>query len=140
MNPGELLAATARRCIQMIREASPSAEILIWSDMFDPFHNAHDHYYLVNGDLAGSWHGLDRDIVIANWNFTAREQSVKWFASLGHPQVVAGFYDQTVGEMAEWRRAAAGVPGMSGAMYTTWRDDYSHLAEFADVMWNRIKS
>ncbi len=139
MTPGKMLADAARRCIQMIRDASPSATILIWSDMFDPFHNAHEHYYIVNGDLAGSWHGLDKDVVIATWNFTARDQSLKWFASLGHSQVVAGFYDRPISEMAEWSRAAAGVPGISGAMYTTWRDDYSQLGKFAELMWNRIK-
>ena len=105
--------------------------------MFDPFHNAHDHYYLANGDLAGSWKGLDKDVIIATWNYAAREQSLKWFASLGHPQMVTGFYDRGVDEMEEWSRAAAAIPGISGAMYTTWRDDYSHLEAFAEVMWSR---
>ena len=35
-------------------------EVVVWSDMFDPNHNAVDDYYLVNGTLAGSWEGLAR--------------------------------------------------------------------------------
>jgi hypothetical protein len=105
--------------------------------MFDPFHNAHDHYYLANGDLAGSWLGLDKDVVIATWNYLAREQSLKWFAARGHAELVTGFYDRSVNEIQEWSRAAANIPRVSGAMYTTWRDDYSHLDTFAEVMWNR---
>ena len=137
MTPGELLAENVRRCVQLVREISPSAKILVWSDMFDPFHNGHDHYYLVNGDAAGSWEGLDKDVIIANWNFTAIERSLKWFASCGHTQVVAAYYDRAISEIAEWKRAAASLPGIRGAMYTTWRDDYRHLDSFADLMWNR---
>ena len=137
MTPGELLAENVSRCVQLVREISPSAKILVWSDMFDPFHNGHDHYYLVNGDAAGSWEGLDNDVIIANWNFTAIEQSLKWFASRGHTQIVAAYYDRTISEIADWKRAATGLPGICGAMYTTWREDYRHLDSFADLMWNR---
>jgi hypothetical protein len=137
MTPGELLAENVRRCVQLVREVSPSAKILVWSDMFDPFHNGHDHYYLVNGDAAGSWEGLDKDVIIANWNFIAIEQSLKWFASRGHTQVVAAYYDRATSEIAEWKRAAPSLPGICGAMYTTWREDYRHLDSFADLMWNR---
>jgi len=137
MTPGELLAENVRRCVQLVREISPSAKILVWSDMFDPFHNGHDRYYLVNGDAAGSWEGLDKDVIIANWNFNAIEQSLKWFASRGHSQLVAAYYDRTISEIAEWRKTAAGLPGICGAMYTTWREDYRHLDAFADFMWKR---
>lgn len=34
---------------------------------FDPMHNAVDHYFAVNGTLAGSWKGLDKDVGIVNW-------------------------------------------------------------------------
>jgi hypothetical protein len=83
MTPGQLLAENVRRCVQLVREISPSAKILVWSDMFDPFHNGHDHYYLVNGDAAGSWEGLDQDVIIVNWNFTAIEQSTRYTSVAG---------------------------------------------------------
>ena len=41
----------------------PSFEtIYVWNDMFDPFHNAVNDYYLVRGDLKGSWEGLPKDV------------------------------------------------------------------------------
>ena len=57
---GQLLADNARRCVATIRAVNPKAEILVWSDMFDPHHNARANYYLVNGTLANSWEGLDK--------------------------------------------------------------------------------
>jgi len=32
----------------------------VWSDMFDPLHNAVDHYYAVKGSLKDSWKGWTR--------------------------------------------------------------------------------
>ena len=59
--PGELLAANARRCVGDLAGGGPEgARSSVWSDMFDPNHNAVDDYYLVNGTLAGSWEGLPR--------------------------------------------------------------------------------
>ncbi|MGC9320138.1 MAG: hypothetical protein ACP5KN_19050, partial [Armatimonadota bacterium] len=93
MTPGELLADNVSRCTEIIRDVSPDARIFVWSDMFDPYHNAHDDYYLVNGTWAGSWEGLDQDVIIAAWYFRRREQSLPWFAERGHTQILAGYYD-----------------------------------------------
>ena len=45
----------------------PGKPIYVWSDMFDPYHNAPKtgRYYLVKGDgpWYGSWEGLDKDVV-----------------------------------------------------------------------------
>ena len=58
LSPGQLLADNVRRCIEILKTESPRARIVVWSDMFDPNHNAVDKYYLVNGTLKGSWEGL----------------------------------------------------------------------------------
>ena len=65
-----------------LRELNPGGEIYVWNDMFDPFHNAHDHYALINGDLSGSWEGLDKDVIIANWYFDRRDENLPFFAGL----------------------------------------------------------
>jgi hypothetical protein len=67
-SPGELLADNITRCVKIIRALDPKAEVVVWSDMFDPQHNAVERYYLVNGSLEGSWKGLPQDVIIANWN------------------------------------------------------------------------
>ena len=61
--------------------------------MFDPFHNAHDKYYLVRGNLANSWEGLDRNIVIVDWNEGKAAESLKFFAEPRPPHNIAGYYD-----------------------------------------------
>ncbi len=80
LTPGELLADNARRCLAILEEIDPGAEVLVWSDMFDPHHNAVDDYYLVNGTLAGSWEGLPPKVIIANWNSGHMRESLDFFS------------------------------------------------------------
>jgi hypothetical protein len=129
---GEILAANVRDCVRMVRDAAPGAEVHVWSDMFDPNHNAHDGYYLVKDDLAGSWEGLDRDVVVVPWYFEKRAESMRFFAGRGHRQVMAGYYDQDpVRNAAGWMEAARSVPGVEGIIYTTWVRRYDDLERFA---------
>lgn len=137
MTPGELLADNARRCVEIIREIRPDAEIWVWSDMFDPNHNAVDDYYLVNGTWRGSWEGLPPEVGIANWAGHLKGRNLRWFADRGHEQVLAGYYDHDEDGSAieEWLQAGEGLPGIVGAMYTTWRDDYSDMETWAETAW-----
>ena len=50
--------------VRIIRNVNPVAEVLIWSDMLDPSHNAHADYYLVDGDFTESWNYVPQDLVI----------------------------------------------------------------------------
>jgi hypothetical protein len=126
--PGKLLADNARFCTDLLR----GSDVYVWSDMFDPFHNARKNYYLVNGDLIGSWEGLDKSATIVNWNFEKRDNSLKFFADRGHRQVIAGYYDGDVHQIKDWLASAAKVQGVVGVMYTTWENKYSNLEAFAD--------
>src|SRR5262249_54007761 len=74
---GERRGSTARRCVEILRDVSPKARMAVWSDMYDPHHNAHDNYYLVNGTLEGSWKGLPEDVVLANWNGEKGRESLQ---------------------------------------------------------------
>jgi hypothetical protein len=125
--PGELLAENFARCVRIIKVINPKAEVVVWSDMFDPNHNAVASYYLVNGSLEGSWKGLPEGTIIANWNGGKAAQSLRWFAERGHPQVIAGYYDAGVGNFDRWQAAAKGVPNVIGFMYTTWQRKYDDL-------------
>ena len=60
LTPGGLLADNVRQCTAILKSVNPRARIFVWSDMFDPHHNAVDQYYLVNGTLKGSWEGLSK--------------------------------------------------------------------------------
>jgi hypothetical protein len=131
LDAGALLADNVRTCVGLLREVNPGGRIYVWSDMFDPHHNARDNYYLVRGNLAGAWEGLDRDVIVVPWYFEQRNESLGWFAGRGHRQMIAGYYDAAPERVREWLAAAAPFPGVEGVMYTTWEQKYADLERFA---------
>ncbi len=135
MTPGALLADNVKQCRQILKETMPEAEVLVWSDMFDPHHNAINGYYLVNGTLADSWNGLDRDVTIANWNGGHAAESLKFFANRGHRQVIAGYYDaDDLSNFRTWDAASKGVPKVDGFMYTTWERKLNLLETYGEAL------
>ena len=129
--PGELLAANVRECTKLLQPASAA----VWNDMFDPYHNAvKGPYYLVNGPFTNSWEGLSKDVLVVNWNHGKRDESLKFFADRGNQQLIAGYYDNDLKELTEWKTSAAKVTGIVGYMYTTWQSDYSKIEKFAEML------
>jgi hypothetical protein len=65
---GELLAAHLTNATAIARAAAGAGPGLwIWDDMFNPHHNAHDGYFLINGTVAGSWEGIPPEVNVMNW-------------------------------------------------------------------------
>lgn len=140
--PGENLAFNFRSLYDDARALDPAAELYTWSDMFDPEHNAADSadpYYLVNGNWSGSWQGLPPDVTILNWNSqpTKRRASAEFFAGRGHAQILAGYYDSAPANFRDrrWLADLAGVPGITGVMYTQWGSGYDNLEAWAQHVW-----
>jgi len=131
--PGAMLADSARRCVQILKETSPRARIVAWSDMFDPNHNAVAHYDLINGPLEGSWEGLAPEVIIANWNAGKARASLDFFARRGHEQILAGYYDGD-DNFKTWDDAARGMPKVEGFMYTTWQARYGDLERYGKLL------
>ncbi len=134
LDAGAVLAENVRTCTKILHELAPQADVYTWSDMFDPYHNAHKDYYLVRGDIAGSWEGLDPKTIIANWNFDHRDESLKFFADRGHRQLIAGYYDRPPENVRKWLDSAMKVKGVQSVMYTTWSNNYSDLERFAEIV------
>lgn len=132
---GELLAENVRQCVATIRKVNPHAQLGVWSDMFDPHHNARGDFYLVQGDLAGSWEGLPPEMIVVNWNHGRAAQSLPFFGQRGHAQVLAGFYDHDPRQITAWLKTGESTRGVTGAMYTTWRGDFRQLEAFAQAAW-----
>lgn len=132
---GQVLAENVRQCVKIIRTINPKARLCIWSDMFDPHHNAVKEFYLVNGDLKGSWEGLPQEMLIINWNSGKPGQSLPFFAERGHAQVLAGYYDGPPDSIRNWQAAGKGLKGVNGAMYTTWQSNFADLEKFAEAAW-----
>jgi len=133
LDAGALLADNVKTCIQILREVNPGGRIYVWSDMFDPNHNAHKDYYLVRGDLKGSWEGLDKEVIVVPWYFDKRKESLEFFARRGHRQVIAGYYDAKPDQIREWLDASSPFAGVIGVMYTTWQHRYGDLEAFAQL-------
>lgn len=137
LDAGAILADNARTCVKILREVNPGGTIYVWSDMFDLHHNAQKDYYLVRGDLKGSWDGLDPQVVVLPWYFEKRAQSLAWFADRGHRQVIAGYYDYRPEQVLQWLEAAKYTRGLTGVMYTTWQNKYDDLERFAQLVRER---
>jgi hypothetical protein len=52
-----LLADNVKTCIGMLHEVNPGGRIYVWSDMFDPHHNARPCYYLCAATSAARGRG-----------------------------------------------------------------------------------
>ncbi len=132
--PGQVLTHNVRHCSEKLFARSPKPSIAVWSDMFDPYHNAVDKYYLVNGSLSGSH--APESVRIVNWNFGKREESLLHFSKRGHEQILAGYYDSNPKQIATWLDSVVDskIPGVQGVMYTTWKRNYSDLEKFAELV------
>ena len=134
-NMGELLGRCVTRQAQIIRSHIPEAQVYVWSDMFDPNHNAHGNYYLVDGDFTGSWQHVPKDLVMAVWGGEPREKSLRFFADAGFRTLVACYYDaEDLNEVKGWLQLARQVPNVGGFMYTPWQKKYSLLPAFGDLL------
>ncbi len=139
MTPGQLLAWHVTNTANLYKSLAPSASLYIWSDMFDPYHNAVNNYYYVEGSIAGSWAGVPANVTIMNWNLGNLTNSLTWFSGLNsqqpthYQQIIAGYYDSGDGAAAATQelQQAARIPGVKGLMYTTWGGDFSQLQAFA---------
>ena len=142
MTPGQLLAWNIHKAAGIIRTIRPDAGIWVWNDMFDPYHNAVDHFYLVNGSLKNSWKGLDKDVGIVNWNGGGLAKDCKFFSDLGLKQILSGYYDGDAdgSGIQKWIGSAKGLPGIVGAMYTTWEDNYGPMDVWAQKAWGKASA
>lgn len=141
LTPGTIMGRHAEQCRLWLRERVNDNKfgklrVMVWSDMFDPHHNAVDNYYLVNGSIRQSWQFLDKSITIVNWNFDKRVASLRFFADRGHPQLIAGYYDESPMQIQSWLDTVReyDIPNVTGVMYTTWRGNYRDLKAFAEVV------
>lgn len=136
-NMAQLLGECVSRQVAAIRRYSPDTQVYVWSDMFDPNHNAKPGYYLVEGDFTGSWKHLPKDLTVAVWGGAPRPESLRFFADQGFQTLVACYYDaDTLDDVKAWLKLAHETPRVRGLMYTPWERKYSMLPAFGDMLGN----
>ncbi len=135
LSMAQILGDCVTRQHQMIRAANPKAEVYVWSDMFDPNHNAKEEYYLIDGSFHGTWNYIPKDLVIACWDYEIRDKSLDFFSKLGYKTLGAGYYDADNLENPKgWMESLDRTRGAVGIMYTTWENKYQLLPAFGDLV------
>ncbi len=130
-NMAKLLGGSITKIRKILKQHHPKLEILIWSDMFDPNHNAHGDYYYVNGDYTGSWNHIPKDLTMAIWGSDVNPKSFAHFSKLGFKTLGACYYDaDDLDAVKPWIEVANKTKGGRGVMYTTWERKYALLKDF----------
>jgi len=138
LSMAQILGDCVTRQEQMIRAANPQAQVYVWSDMFDPNHNAREKYYLIDGSFDGTWKDIPKDLVIACWYYEKRDKSLDFFSKLGYQTLAGAYYDADDLENPKgWLESLDRTPGASGIMYTTWENKYALLGAFGDLISKR---
>jgi hypothetical protein len=133
----KLLGECVTKQVNILRKYNSETEIYIWSDMFDPNHNARNNYYLVEGDFTGSWNYIPKDVIIAVWGGKPREKSLDFFNSQGFKVLIACYYDaDNMDDVKGWYEISKKFNNIVGFMYTTWERKYEFLKDFAKILWS----
>jgi hypothetical protein len=135
LSMAQILGDCVTRQRDLLKRVDPAMEILIWSDMLDPAHNAHAQYYGVVGSFEGSWQHVPKDLTILCWHHAIRELSLGFFSKQGFRTAGAAYYDaDDLAGSREWLASLLNTPGAEGILYTTWEKKYGLLAEFGDLV------
>jgi hypothetical protein len=133
---GELFAFNIRKCFDIAHSEGEGKPVYVWSDMYDPYHNARVDFYLVNNTTVGSWEGLDPRVTVMKWGLARQAApSISFFRGRGNALMIAAYYDGNVEEDRRAWKSAASARGVIGVMYTTWENDYADLESFARAWW-----
>jgi len=137
----EMLGDCIRKQEEIIRSFEPEAEIFIWSDMFDPNHNANNrqgnYYYFADETFENSWKYIPKDVVIVCWYHEVRDASLKHFSGNGFRTLGSSSGDLNTAR--GWLKSLDATPRAVGIMYTTWSDDFSILPDFGDLVNRKIQ-
>lgn len=135
---GEILGDCITKQVAIIEEVDPEAEMVVWSDMLDPNHNARQDrpfYYHADESFYGSWEYVPKELIIACWNHRVREQSLAHFDSLGFRTMACGYYDEdNISNDSTWVQALDATPRALGIMYTSWLHKFELLDEWGDFV------
>ncbi|MCF7976042.1 MAG: carbohydrate binding domain-containing protein [Phycisphaerae bacterium] len=135
LSMAEILGQCVTRLHDIFKRIDPDIEVIIWSDMLDPVHNAHNNYYGVIGDFTGAWQYVPKDMVIMCWYHEIRDTSLAFFSGKGFRTYGAAYYDaDDLTSSREWLASLNRTPNAQGIMYTTWLNKYALLPDFGDLV------
>ena len=145
LSMAQMYANMVKEEMAAVRSVSPKTEMIIWSDMMDPLHNAKPgRYFMCAGGYEGLRDLMPRDLVVGCWYRPDPEASVKGFADAGFATCAATYYDSgSLDSSRRWLRAGNATKGFRGLIYATWGmgnrwdgQDFRFLEGFAEMMKN----
>ena len=136
---GKSMAEILGECItkqhKILKRLDPEMEVLIWSDMLDPNHYAHDNYYGVVGDFTDSWKHVPKDLIMMCWYHKIRDKSLGFFSERGFRTSGAAYYDaDDLTNPRQWLSSLRRTRTAQGIMYTTWEKKYRLLPGFGNLV------
>jgi hypothetical protein len=138
MTASALVGDTTQWLYDQVHAVNPKAQVLVWSDMFDPNHNAVSKYFLVDGSLENTWKYMPKNMEIVCWYFDRRKESLHFFSSHGFKTIAsAGPDSAALDNPRGWLEVMDKTPGATGIMYTTWSNDFKLVAAFGDLVSKR---
>lgn len=138
--PGELLGSYVRRMYDIIQARRPGIPVQVYGDMFDPYHNARDCHWGVNGSVSGSLSELEGiPITLLGLLGDKVDSSLNYFSQEGFPSIAAhnggGTLQVGLIEAEAARRHKGG--GCQGASFFAWYwGYYDSIPSFASTTWN----
>jgi hypothetical protein len=136
--PAQTMAENVRKSYEIIQATDPGKPVYVWSDMFDPTHNAKKNnrpYYLCKGvdPFHGSWEGLDPKVNIIIWwsGNPKRAEVPAFFANRGHKVLISNNFNNN---MPAWMEEAHRSGNAIGTMFTVWNKDYSQIEAFGKML------
>ncbi|HEY3129509.1 MAG TPA: hypothetical protein VGL91_08625 [Acidobacteriota bacterium] len=137
----QIMGDCITRQFKMIRAENPNAEVYIWGDVLDPNQDAKPDgkpYFLADGNYAGTFNYVPKELKITCWGYSHRDLSLHHFSSLGFETMAAAYYDaDDLENVKGWLQALDTTPGSIGIIYTSWKNKYDLLSKFGDLLATR---
>lgn len=135
MTMAKILGNCITKQYNLIKQTNSNAKVVIWSDMLDPNHNAHQDYCQARGDFTNSLDYIPKDIKIVCWNFNKRKLSTLHFTKKGFQIIGAVYYDDpNLDSSISWLKTLAEYNNAIGIMFTTWQNNYDLLDNFGVLL------
>ncbi|MCP4449914.1 MAG: hypothetical protein GY809_00515 [Planctomycetes bacterium] len=135
LSMAEILGDCVTRLHGIFKRIDPAIEVVIWSDMLDPAHNARNNYYGVVGDFTGAWQYVPQNLTLMCWYHKIRNDSLTFFSDKGFRTFGAAYYDANdLDSSKDWLASLNRTPNAQGIMYTTWLKKYTLLPDFGDLV------
>ena len=127
-----ILGECTTKMRDIIRRETPNAEIFVWSDMYDPYHNANVRLGACRGTFEGVGDLIPKDVGMMLWYGEKVDKSAPYFAERGHCLMGSICCDgkDVAGAVRKWKNGLSAYPGLRGFMYTTWINEYSKIDTF----------